>query len=295
MGRRAAPPGAPARRGLGARARGERCAECVQIRLSSAVGMAAITGLLEELRGEKAPAQPFDHRKARADSGARPRGRTRSDAPAKAAVFGTGSWGTAFAMVLADAGCEVTLWGRRARARRRHQHHPDEPGLPARRRTPRRVTRHHRPRRGRARRRLRRPRHPLADAARQPRRLGAAARARHRARLPDEGRRTRHRQADERGHRGGRQGPAPTGSPWCPGPTWRRRSPPASPPPPSSPARDEAVAQRLQAACHTAVLPPVHQHRRGRLRTGRRGQERHRPRRRHRRRHGPRRQRQGAR
>jgi glycerol-3-phosphate dehydrogenase (NAD(P)+) len=32
----------------------------------------------------------------------------------RAAVFGTGSWGTAFAMVLADAGCEVTLWGRRA-------------------------------------------------------------------------------------------------------------------------------------------------------------------------------------
>jgi glycerol-3-phosphate dehydrogenase (NAD(P)+) len=28
-------------------------------------------------------------------------------------VYGTGSWGTAFAMVLADAGCEVTLWGRR--------------------------------------------------------------------------------------------------------------------------------------------------------------------------------------
>ena len=32
----------------------------------------------------------------------------------RAAVFGTGSWGTAFAMVLADAGCEVTLWARRA-------------------------------------------------------------------------------------------------------------------------------------------------------------------------------------
>src|SRR5690606_21045920 len=28
-------------------------------------------------------------------------------------VFGTGSWGTTFAMVLADAGCEVKLWGRR--------------------------------------------------------------------------------------------------------------------------------------------------------------------------------------
>ncbi|MEV6790518.1 NAD(P)H-dependent glycerol-3-phosphate dehydrogenase [Streptomyces sp. NPDC051320] len=32
----------------------------------------------------------------------------------RAAIFGNGSWGTAFAMVLADAGCEVTLWGRRA-------------------------------------------------------------------------------------------------------------------------------------------------------------------------------------
>ncbi|MFC8721100.1 NAD(P)H-dependent glycerol-3-phosphate dehydrogenase [Kitasatospora sp. NPDC057198] len=27
--------------------------------------------------------------------------------------MGTGSWGTVFAMILADAGCEVTLWGRR--------------------------------------------------------------------------------------------------------------------------------------------------------------------------------------
>ena len=31
----------------------------------------------------------------------------------RVAVYGTGSWGTAFAMVLADTGCEVTLWGRR--------------------------------------------------------------------------------------------------------------------------------------------------------------------------------------
>ncbi|GHA03255.1 NAD(P)H-dependent glycerol-3-phosphate dehydrogenase [Streptomyces echinoruber] len=34
--------------------------------------------------------------------------------PIKAAVFGAGSWGTAFGMVLADAGCRVTLWARRA-------------------------------------------------------------------------------------------------------------------------------------------------------------------------------------
>ncbi len=31
----------------------------------------------------------------------------------RAAVFGTGSWGTAFAAVLADAGTPVTMWGRR--------------------------------------------------------------------------------------------------------------------------------------------------------------------------------------
>lgn len=31
----------------------------------------------------------------------------------KVAIYGTGSWGTAFAMILGDAGCEVTLWGRR--------------------------------------------------------------------------------------------------------------------------------------------------------------------------------------
>ncbi|MFC3510535.1 NAD(P)H-dependent glycerol-3-phosphate dehydrogenase [Amycolatopsis halotolerans] len=31
----------------------------------------------------------------------------------RAAVFGAGSWGTAFSMILADAGCEVSLWGRR--------------------------------------------------------------------------------------------------------------------------------------------------------------------------------------
>jgi len=31
----------------------------------------------------------------------------------KVAVFGAGSWGTAFSVVLADAGSEVTMWGRR--------------------------------------------------------------------------------------------------------------------------------------------------------------------------------------
>jgi glycerol-3-phosphate dehydrogenase (NAD(P)+) len=31
----------------------------------------------------------------------------------RCAVFGTGSWGTAFSIVLADAGCDVVMWGRR--------------------------------------------------------------------------------------------------------------------------------------------------------------------------------------
>lgn len=32
----------------------------------------------------------------------------------QAAVFGTGSWGTAYAIILADAGCSVRMWGRRS-------------------------------------------------------------------------------------------------------------------------------------------------------------------------------------
>ena len=35
-------------------------------------------------------------------------------APTQVAVLGAGSWGTAFAKVLVDAGCEVRLWTRRA-------------------------------------------------------------------------------------------------------------------------------------------------------------------------------------
>ncbi|MGH8774959.1 MAG: NAD(P)H-dependent glycerol-3-phosphate dehydrogenase [Jiangellaceae bacterium] len=50
----------------------------------------------------------------------------------RAGVFGTGSWGTAFALVLADAGTEVTMWGRRPelcetinRTRRNSDYLPD--------------------------------------------------------------------------------------------------------------------------------------------------------------------------
>lgn len=54
-----------------------------------------------------------------------------------AAVFGTGSWGTTFAMVLADAGVPVRMWGRRAevvediRDRHRNSEYLPEVDLPA--------------------------------------------------------------------------------------------------------------------------------------------------------------------
>jgi glycerol-3-phosphate dehydrogenase (NAD(P)+) len=46
----------------------------------------------------------------------------------RCAVYGAGSWGTAFAMILADAGCEVALWHRRPElieAIRTTRHNPD--------------------------------------------------------------------------------------------------------------------------------------------------------------------------
>jgi len=45
----------------------------------------------------------------------------------KAAVFGAGSWGTAFAKVLVDAGNDVTLWAAADAARTLH---PTNSSLP---------------------------------------------------------------------------------------------------------------------------------------------------------------------
>ncbi len=54
-------------------------------------------------------------------------------APTKVAVFSAGSWGTAFSIVLADAGNEVTLWARRqelADAINQSHENPDyQPGI----------------------------------------------------------------------------------------------------------------------------------------------------------------------
>jgi glycerol-3-phosphate dehydrogenase (NAD(P)+) len=49
----------------------------------------------------------------------------------RAAVLGTGSWGTTFAAVLADAGCDVVLWGRREEVCRQiTEDHRNEAYLP---------------------------------------------------------------------------------------------------------------------------------------------------------------------
>lgn len=51
----------------------------------------------------------------------------------RAAVLGAGSWGTTFAMVLADAGCQVRMWGRRPEVcqdiTRRHRNGDYLPGV----------------------------------------------------------------------------------------------------------------------------------------------------------------------
>jgi glycerol-3-phosphate dehydrogenase (NAD(P)+) len=46
----------------------------------------------------------------------------------KVTVFGAGSWGTAFSMVLADAGNDVTIWGRREEVCDAITHHHRNPG-----------------------------------------------------------------------------------------------------------------------------------------------------------------------
>ena len=64
----------------------------------------------------------------------------------KVAVFGAGSWGTAFSVVLADAGNEVTLWGRREELCADDQREAREHRLPARASScPTPIARHPRP------------------------------------------------------------------------------------------------------------------------------------------------------
>ena len=155
----------------------------------------------------------------------------------RAAVLGAGSWGTAFAKVLADAGCGRDDLGPPREGRRRHPRVRRQPRLPARGASCRSGS----------------PPPPtptppstvpslvvlavpsqtlrgnLADWAASP---GPGLDPG----LADEGHRAGHHQADEPGDRGDRRGRRRTGWWWSPGPTWPPRSPPSSRPRPSSPA-----------------------------------------------------------
>ena len=76
--------------------------------------MAAITALLEELRGEQAPADRFDSRKlaCRTPATRTRRDTTRDDRRSVRHRI----WGTAYSAVLADGGTTVRMWGRRPEA-----------------------------------------------------------------------------------------------------------------------------------------------------------------------------------
>ncbi len=88
-----------------------------------------------------------------------------------AAVYGMGSWGTAYAAVLADGGTTVRMWGRRAEVVEQVNAGSNEDYLPGI-ELPSGHHRDDRPGRGRRGGRHRRAGGALADPARQPRRLG---------------------------------------------------------------------------------------------------------------------------
>ena len=68
---------------------------------------------------------------------------------------------------------------------------------------------------------------------------------------PGQGHGARHRTADERGHRRGRPGSTPSGSPWSPVPTWPGRSPSVSPRPVWWPASGRRPPRPCRRSCHT--------------------------------------------
>ena len=163
---------------------------------------------------------------------------------------------------------------------RRDQHHPGERGVLAWRGAAGAHRRGPRPGQGAGRRRRGGPRRPVAAAAREPHAVGRDAVARVGAAEPDEGRRGRHRQADERGDlRGHRRGHRPDRRAHRPQPVPRDRGAAAG--------RERGrVRRRGRRPAHAAVdahadVPSLHQHRRGGLRARRRDQERDRPRGRH--------------
>ena len=123
-----------------------------------------------------------------------------SRTPARVAVMGAGSWGTAFALVVCDAGNQVTLWARRPElADKINFEHCNTDYFPDL-RLPESLQCGQRPARSHAGGRLRGARGAVAVVAGQPASV-ADSRNRHRGELGERNR-ARQRVADERG--GGR-------------------------------------------------------------------------------------------
>ncbi len=114
----------------------------------------------------------------------------------RVAVFGAGSWGTAFSLVLADAGNDVTMWGRReevcAAITESHENPDYLPDI----KLPDTVTATHDPAAAVDGAEAIIFAVPVPVVPREPRRLGTRA-ARGAAGLADEGCRAREPQADE--------------------------------------------------------------------------------------------------
>ena len=207
------------------------------------------------------------------------------------AVLGAGSWGTAFAKVVADAG-RATCCGPAARRWPTGQRDAHQPRLPAR----RAAARGH----GDHRRRPTRSTGPTPSCWRcRRRRCGPTSRAGATCSPPgatlvslmkgiELG--TLKRMSEVIAEVAG---VPTTGSPCVSGPNLAREIAAEQPTATVVACADQDRAVAVQRAC-TTVLPPVHQHRRGRLRARRRGQERHRAGLRDGRGHGLRRQHQAS-
>ena len=183
------------------------------------------------------------------------------------AVMGSGSWGTAFALVLSDAQNQVTLWARRpelaAMINSEHRNADYFPtiALPA---TLRAVQRS-------AARRWTAPTSSYSPC--RPSRCGpiwttGRFRDGHRGQ-PGQGHRAGHRAADEPGDRRGRRGHRADRIAVVTGPNLAREIAERQPSASVVASVVPDTAEALQAVCHTAAVPGLHQHRRGGLRARR--------------------------
>ena len=211
--------------------------------------MDAITGLLEEMRGERAPEQRLDwaaeqrRLRRRPDQG--------GELMARVAVMGAGSWGTGVRDGPVRRRRRRRDVGPRARGRGVDQHHAHQRAVPPGDRPARADAGHRRPRRGPGRRLPGDPGDPGPDPGDEPAGVARPDGARRRGRVADEGHRAGDHAPDERGHRPGRRHPARAGRGRLRARTSPARSPSAHPRPPRSRAR----TRPRRAGCRTPAPP----------------------------------------